>query len=82
MVDVLTIRSRMREAFQTFRTLERLLAGVKATMFRQVVLVLESLVAVGALVRTRICKSKLLKLTHTFVFERELSLLRRAQSRE
>lgn len=54
MVDVLTIRSRMREAFQTFRTLERLLAGVKATMFRQVVLVLESLVAVGALVRTSV----------------------------
>ena len=58
MVDVLTIRSRMREAFQTFRTLERLLAGVKATMFRQVVLVLESLVAVGALVRTRVWKKK------------------------
>ena len=37
-------------------------------MFRQVMFVLESLVAVGALVRTRICKSKLLKLTHTFVF--------------
>ena len=63
MVDVLTIRSRMREAFQTFRTLERLLAGVKATMFRQVVFVLESLVAVGALVRTRVWKKrqKLLK---------------------
>ena len=56
MVDVLTIRSRMREAFQTFRTLERLLAGVKATMFRQVVFVLESLVAVRALVRTCIYK--------------------------
>ena len=54
MVDVLTIRSRMREAFQTFRTLERLLARVKATMFRQVVFVLESLVAVGALVRTSV----------------------------
>lgn len=54
MVDVLTIGSRMREAFQTFRTLERLLAGVKATMFRQVVFVLESLVAVGALVRTSV----------------------------
>jgi len=53
-VDVLTIGSRMREAFQTFRTLERLLAGVKATMFRQVVFVLESLVAVGALVRTSV----------------------------
>jgi len=53
-VDVLTIRSRMREAFQTFRTLERLLAGVKATMFRQVVFVLESLVAVGALVRASV----------------------------
>ena len=56
---MLTIRSRMREAFQTFRTLERLLAGVKATMFRQVVFVLESLVAVGALVRASVCKNQI-----------------------
>ena len=54
MVDVLTIRAGMREALQTFRTLERLLAGVKTAMFRQVVFVLESLVAVGALMRASI----------------------------
>ena len=54
MVDVLTIRAGMREALQTFRTLERLLARVKTAMFRQVVFVLESLVAVGALMRTSI----------------------------
>ena len=58
MVDVLTIRAGMREALQTFRTLERLLARVKTAMFRQVVFVLESLVAVGALVRTSICNKK------------------------
>ena len=55
-VDVLTVRSGVREALQTFGTLERLLARMKSTMFRQVMFVLESLVAVGALVRTSICK--------------------------
>ena len=55
-VDVLTVRSGVREALQTFGTLERLLARMKSTMFRQVMFVLESLVAVGALVRTRIWK--------------------------
>ena len=46
-VDVLTVRSGVREALQTFGTLERLLTGMKSTMFRQVMFVLESLVAVG-----------------------------------
>ena len=57
-VDVLTVRSGVREALQTFGTLERLLTGMKSTMFRQVMFVLESLVAVGTLVRTCICKKK------------------------
>ena len=55
-VDVLTVRSGVREALQTFGTLERLLTGMKSTMFRQVMFVLESLVAVGTLVRTCIYK--------------------------
>lgn len=54
MVDVLTIRSGMRESLQTFRALERLLTRVQSLVLSQVVLVLESLVAihtfVGALV--------------------------------
>ena len=54
MVDVLTVRSGVREALQTFGTLERLLTGMKSTMFRQVMFVLESLVAVGALVRSSV----------------------------
>ena len=58
-VDVLTVRSGVREALQTFGTLERLLTGMKSTMFRQVMFVLESLVAVGTLVRTCICKKKI-----------------------
>ena len=62
MVDVLTIRSGVREAFETFGTLKRLLARVQTTMLRQVVLVLESLVAVGAFVRPGICNKTLILL--------------------
>ncbi len=44
----------MGEAFVTLRALEWLLAAVEAPVFGQVVLVLESLVAVPTLVRTQI----------------------------
>ncbi len=51
MVDVLAVGARMREALEALGALERLLPGVQALVLRQVVLVLESLVAVRTLVR-------------------------------
>lgn len=44
-VHVLAERTRVRESFAALATLERLLPAVQALVFRQVVLVLERLVA-------------------------------------
>ena len=57
MVDVLTVRPRMGKPLETFWTLERFLARVKSSVFGQVMLVFESLVAVAAFVRTLIWNS-------------------------
>ena len=54
-VHVLAVRSRMREPFQTFLALERLLSAVKSLVLRQVVLVFERLGAHVALVRSLTC---------------------------
>ena len=54
MVDVLAVGSGVGEALEALWALEGLLAGVEAAVLGQVVLVLERLVAVGALVRTLI----------------------------
>ena len=56
--NVPNVRSGVREALLTFGKLEQPLTGMKLTIFRQVMFVLESLVAVGTLVRTCICKKK------------------------
>ena len=55
MVDVLAVGARVREPLEALGALEGLLAGVQPPVLRQVVLVLERLVAVAALVRTLIC---------------------------
>ena len=55
-VNVLTVRSWVRESLKTFWTLKRFFAWVESSMFCQVMFVLESLVAVEALVRTLIWK--------------------------
>ena len=57
MVDVLAVGAGVREALQALGALERLLAGVQPLVLGQVVLVLERLVAVGALVGALVCKS-------------------------
>ena len=51
MVDVLAVGSGVGEALEAFWALEGLLAGVEPAVLGEVVLVLEGLVAVGALVR-------------------------------
>lgn len=56
MVHVLAVRTAVGEALQTLETLERLLAGVESLMLRQVVLVLKSLEAYVALVRSLTCE--------------------------
>lgn len=53
---MLTVRTRVREAFEALDTLERLLAAVQPLVLRQVVLVLERLVAHVALVRSLTCR--------------------------
>lgn len=50
-VHVLTVRARMGEALQALRALEGFLATVQTLVLRQVMLVLERLVAHVALVR-------------------------------
>jgi hypothetical protein len=50
MVNVLTVRAGMRKSLETFWALKRLFSRVKPPVLGQVVLVLESLVAVGTLV--------------------------------
>ena len=45
-VDVLGIRAGVGESLETFGALERLLSGVESLVLRQMVLVLEGLVAV------------------------------------
>ena len=54
MVNVLRIGAAVREPLEAFGTLERFLAAVQPAVLRQVVLVLESLVTLGTLVRTQI----------------------------
>ena len=50
MVDVLAVGPRVGEPLETLGTLERFFPGVEPAVFGQMVLVLESLVAVAALV--------------------------------
>ena len=56
MVDVLAVGARVREALEALGALEGLLARVEPAVLGEVVLVLEGLVAVGALVRPLVCK--------------------------
>ena len=56
MVDVLAVGAGVREALEALGALKRLLARVQPLVLRQVVLVLERLVAVGALVRSLVWK--------------------------
>jgi hypothetical protein len=58
-VHVLAVRTRVREAFEALGTLERLFAAVQPLVLRQVVLVLERLVAHVALVRSLTCNHKI-----------------------
>ena len=54
MVNVLAVGPRMGESFVTLGTLERFFSAVEPFVFRQVVFVFESLVAVRTFVRTQI----------------------------
>ena len=58
MIDVLTVGARVRKPLETFWALERFLSRMKAFVLGQVVLVFESLVAVGTFVRPLICNDK------------------------
>ena len=62
MVNVLAVGPRVGESFVTLGTLERFFSAVEPFVFRQVVFVFESLVAVRTFVRTQIWKLKLMKL--------------------
>ena len=55
-VDVLAVGAGVGESLEAFGTLEGLLARVQALMLGQVMLVLESLVTIGAFVGTLVCK--------------------------
>ena len=55
-VDVLAVRSRMREPFETFWTSERFFTRVKSYVFCQVMLVLELFVTKAAKPGSFICK--------------------------
>jgi hypothetical protein len=57
-VDVLAVRTRVGEPLEAFWTLERLLPGMEPSMFSQMVLVLESLVAIATFVRTLVWKGE------------------------
>ncbi len=58
MVDVLGVRAGMGESLLALGALEGLLAAVEPPVLGEVVLVLESLVAVPTLVRAQVCKSE------------------------
>jgi hypothetical protein len=58
MIHVLTVGTRVREAFETFLALERLLSAVQALVFRQVVFMLERFRAHVTLVRTLTCNTR------------------------
>ena len=57
MIHVLAVGARVREAFQTFLALKRLLSAVQALVLCQVVLVFERFWAHVALVRTLTCNT-------------------------
>ena len=67
MVNVLAVGSGVGEALEAFWALEGLLAGVEPAVLGEVVLVLEGLVAVGALVRPLIWNTNSeMRLGHVF----------------
>ena len=66
MVDVLAVGAGVGEALEALGALEGLLAGVEPAVLGEVVLVLEGLVAVGALVRPLIWNYNEIGLVHIF----------------
>jgi len=60
MVHMLAVRTRMREPFHAFRTLERLLTAVQSLVLGQMVFVFECFWANVALVRSLICNNKMI----------------------
>ena len=54
MVYMLRIAATVRKSFETFGTLERLLSAVQPSVLGEMVLMFESLVTLGAFVRTQI----------------------------
>ena len=57
-IDVLTVGAGVREPLETLWALKRFLSGMKSLVLGQVVLMFESLVAVGTFVRPLICIRK------------------------